>query len=109
MGNLLRALTGRSIKESVKLDIELPPFDLAKNMCVIKIRGNEGIKEINDVTSKTFTPVSEIEINGVENFDESITNVFGEESSLVTINLNDGIKAAVSNKTNNYSLICLDS
>lgn len=68
--------------------MELPPFDLAEQVCLINIEG------VSDFTSKTLKPKSEIEIYGPENNFETFTNKLYEESaSMVTLNLNDGLEA----------------
>lgn len=88
IGQVLRACTGHSITESVPLKIELPPFDLADKVCLINIEG------IKDFTSKTLKSKSEIDIYGNDISFESFTNkLYEESSSMVTLNLNDGIEA----------------
>lgn len=88
IGQVFRACTGHSITESVPLKLELPPFDLAEQVCLINIEG------VSDFTSKTLKPKSEIEIYGPENNFETFTNKLYEESaSMVTLNLNDGLEA----------------
>lgn len=99
IGQVFRACTGHSITESVPLKIELPPFDLAEKVCLINIAG------IQDFTSKTLKPKSEIEIYGPENSFETFTNKLYEENALmVTVNLNDGFEAvSFANPTPNLS------
>lgn len=70
------------------LKIELPPFDLAENVCLISI---DGVKEF---TSKMLKPKSEISVYGPENSIDSFTNkLYQDGASMVTVNLNDGLGA----------------
>lgn len=88
IGQVLRALTGHSITESVPFKVELPPFDLAESVCLIDI---DGIKEF---TSKTIKPKSEITLHDGENSIESFTNrLYKDGEPMVTVNLNDGLEA----------------